>query len=69
MKEDLKRSAVRHSERLLSDLSEIMDIPNIAADRIRREIEYATMDGHRITMKSVKEGSENDSANDSKFNR
>jgi hypothetical protein len=60
MKVELKQSSNRHSERLLADLREIMDIPKIAVDRIRREVEYATMDGYRITMKSRNGDTEND---------
>jgi|TARA_R100000049_G_C1899885_1_gene50269 hypothetical protein len=60
MKTELKHSSNRHSERLLADLGEIMDIPKIAVDRIRREVEYATMDGYRITMKSRNGDTENE---------
>jgi hypothetical protein len=63
MKQELKQSAVRHSERLLGKLGEVMDVPLIAQDAIRREIEYATMDGYRITARN--QNRNGDSANDS----
>ena len=51
MKHELKQSAIRHSERLLAKLGDVMVVPMIAQDAIRREIEYATMDGYRITAR------------------
>ena len=53
MKDELKQSAVRHSHRLIDRISQVIDVPEIVADSIRREIEYATMDGYRITMRNA----------------
>lgn len=64
MKDELKRSSERHSSRLISDLAEVIDLPNIAVDRIRREVDYATMDGYRITMKhNTEKDKDNDKTN------
>jgi hypothetical protein len=60
MKQELEKSSNRHAERLLADLSEVMELPRIATERIRREINYATMDGYRITMKFRNGGMEYD---------
>jgi len=50
---ELKYSARRHSNRLIEKMSEIIDVPDIVKDAIRKEVEYATLDGYRITMKSI----------------
>ena len=52
MKDELKQSANRHSNRLLAKIKDVMTVPDIVEDSIRREIEYATMDGYRITAKN-----------------
>ena len=66
-KEELKQSGNRHARKLIAKLSEVIELPAMAQDSIRQECEYATMDGYRITMKSLSE-KENDNA-DEKFNR
>ena len=53
MKDELKQSANRHTERLLGRISDVLEIPPIIAEAIRREIEYATMDGYRITARHL----------------
>ena len=49
MKDELKQSANRHANRLIAKLKDVISVPEIVEDSIRREIEYATMDGYRIT--------------------
>jgi len=63
MKDDLEKSANRHAERLLSDLREVIDIPKIAEDAIRREMGYATKDGYRITMRHLSNTSATETTN------
>jgi hypothetical protein len=58
MKDELKQSAVRHSDRVISKITEVMQIPEIVSDSIRREMEYATMDGYRITMRNLNRNGE-----------
>jgi len=67
MKNELKQSANRHARKLIQKLEEVVDLPKLAHDSIRQELEYGTMDGYRITMKhkTVME-TEND---DDGFNR
>ena len=59
MKDELEKSANRHAERLLSDLREVIEIPKLAEDAIRREMGYATKDGYRITMRHTTSVTEN----------
>ena len=58
MKDELKQSALRHSDRVISKITEVMQIPEIVSDSIRREMEYATMDGYRITMRNLNRNGE-----------
>lgn len=60
MKIELKQSGNRHSRKLIQKLLEIVDLPAVAQDSIRQELEYATMDGYRITMKYNRNGETND---------
>ena len=60
MKEELKNSAKRHAHRLIKKMQELEDVPSVVQDSIRREMEYATMDGYRITMKHISEKEEYD---------
>jgi len=52
MKDELKQSASRHALRLIDKIAAVIDVPEIVADSIKREMEYATMDGYRITMRN-----------------
>ena len=58
MKDELKNSAKRHAHRLILKMQEIADVPPVVQDSTRREMEYATMDGYRITMKHIGESDE-----------
>jgi hypothetical protein len=51
LKEELKQSANRHARKLTDKLLQVVALPDVAKDSIRQEMEYATMDGYRITMK------------------
>lgn len=64
MKDQLKQSAIRHAERLIGKMSEVIQVPEVIQDAIRKEVEYATMDGYRITMRHTNRNgaTENDSA-------
>jgi hypothetical protein len=53
MKNELKKNATRHAERLLSAMREVITVPQVVEERIRREMEYAVLDGHRITMQNT----------------
>ncbi len=66
MKEELKQSANRHARKLTDKLMQVVDLPDVAKDSIRQEMEYATMDGYRITMKYKTETETPDGEN---FNR
>jgi len=59
LKQELKSSAHRHTVKLLEKIEEIVDLPAIAKDAIRQELDYATMDGYRITMRSFRNGGSN----------
>ena len=63
MKDELKNSAKRHAHRLIQKIQEVCDLPSVVQDSIRTEMEYATMDGHRITMKHTAKENENDKDN------
>jgi len=70
MKDELKISGNRHARRLIAKLDEILDLPQVAYDSIRKELEYATMDGYRITMRHQSETETvNDNKDDNRFNR
>jgi hypothetical protein len=60
LKEQLKSEANRHSKKLISKLSQIVELPDCAKDSIRQEVLYSTMDGYRVTMKNRNGGSVND---------
>jgi len=62
MKDELKYSANRHARKLIKKLSAVLDLPDLAHDSIRQELEYATLDGYRITMKHTQ--SEKETSND-----
>lgn len=64
MKLELKKNANRHAERLLSSMREVITVPKVVEDCIRREIEYATMDGYRITMRNEPRNGENNAQQD-----
>lgn len=59
-KEELKQSAKSHSRKLISNLSEVIEFPRALHAAVEREVEYATMDGYRITMKHKGENHEQD---------
>ncbi len=53
MESELKNSAKRHAHRLITKIKEVIDVPGVVQDSIRREMEYATKDGYRITMQNI----------------
>lgn len=69
MKAELKQSGNRHARKLIKKLSEIIDLPAVAQDSIRQELEYATMDGYRITMKHQTAMEIEDEQDENRFNR
>ena len=69
MKTELKQSGNRHARKLIKKLSEIIDLPAVAQDSIRQELEYATMDGYRITMKHQTAMEIEDEQDENRFNR
>ena len=56
LKEQLKRDARRHSNKLVKKIGAVIDLPEIAADSIHQEVLYSTMDGYRTTMKLTRNG-------------
>jgi len=60
-RDELKQSANRHAQRLLARIIEVVQIPEIVIDAIRREMEYATMDGYRITARNITRNGETQS--------
>lgn len=62
MKQELKQSGNRHAKRLIKKLA-FLDLPEVVFDSIHKEMEYATMDGYRITMKNNRNGENNEEAN------
>ncbi len=56
LKEQLKRDARRHANKLIKKLSQVLDLPDLATDSIHQEFLYATMDGYRTTMKITRNG-------------
>lgn len=64
MKTELKQSGYRHATKLIAKMSEIIDVPEIVKDAIRIEMEYATLDGYRITMRNTRNGDRNDDQQD-----
>ncbi len=61
LKQELKREARRHSNKLISKMEQVIDVPLMVQDSIHQEVLYATMDGYRTTMKITRNGeSEND---------
>lgn len=62
MKEELKRSGYRHGQRLIQKITEVVDIPSVIKDAILKEMEYATLDGYRITMKNNRNGEVDDNS-------
>ena len=63
MKDELKNSAKRHAHRLIKKIEEVCDLPSVVQDSIRTEMEYATLDGHRITMKQTVKEKNNEETN------
>jgi len=63
MKDELKQCAARHATKLIGKISEVMQVPEVIQDAIRKEMEYSTMDGYRITMRHTSRNGdpENDS--------
>ena len=56
LKEQLKSDARRHSNKLVKKISQVVKLPDIAADSIDQEVLYATLDGYRTTMKLTRNG-------------
>jgi len=57
LKQELKSSARRHSNKLIKKIIQVYpELPEMAIDSIHQETLYATMDGYRETMKSVRNG-------------
>ena len=70
LKEELKRDARRHSNKLIAKMEQIIDVPVMVQDSIHQEILYATMDGYRTTMKLTRNGeTENDNTQERTGNR
>lgn len=71
MKDELKQSGHRHATKLIAKISEVITVPELVQDAIRKEMEYATLDGYRITMRHNRNGGRNDTEQDedSRFNR
>ena len=63
MKNELKNSAKRHARTLIRKLEGVVDLPEVAYDSIRQELEYGTLDGMRITLKHTAMETENDEIN------
>lgn len=63
MKDELKKSGYRHATRLIEKISEVVDLPSVVKDAIRQEMDYATMDGYRVTMKHIRNGEEDEKSN------
>jgi type IV secretory pathway TrbF-like protein len=59
MKDELKQSAFRHSDKLIEKIKQVVELPVIVKDAIKREMEYATMDGYRITARWLSENNRN----------
>lgn len=65
LKEQLKRDARRHSNKLIKRVKEVTpSLPMLAIDSIHQEILYATMDGYRTTMKQNRNGEIQNDNND-----
>ena len=60
LKENLKREARRHSNKLVKKISQVIDVPELIADSIHQEVLYATMDGYRATVKTIRNGDKNE---------
>lgn len=60
LKQDLKREARRHSNKLIKKIMQVIpDLPEIVVDSIHQETLYATMDGYRVTAKANRNGGDN----------
>jgi len=68
MKNELKQSANRHARKLIKKLA-VLGLPDLAHDSIRQELEYATMDGYRITMRHQSETETVNEQDEDRFNR
>ncbi len=55
LKKDLRHSAGRHAYKLISKIRQVCDVPASVEDSIRIEMEYATLDGFRITARHNEE--------------
>ena len=51
MKDQLKQKAAIHATKLIDKITEVVELPELVKDAIKREMEYATMDGYRITAR------------------
>ena len=60
LKEELKQVSNRHARKLIQKLSEVVNLPTVAHDSIRQEMEYSTLDGYRTTMKHNRKGSDDE---------
>ena len=67
MKNELKQTANRHAIKLVRKLREVMTLPEIAEDSIRKELEYATLDGYRETMKYINRNGDKHGTTDGRF--
>lgn len=63
LKQELKSIAYRHSKKLLDKINPVIRLPDIVCESIQREIEYATLDGYRETMKYIRNGAYDDIGN------
>ncbi len=55
IKSAVRKNAVRHAGKLVDKLEEILTLPKVAVDAIRKEIEYAALDGYRVTKRILEE--------------
>ena len=60
MKEELKVSARRHAKRLIDKMNQLAEVPAVVQDSIRTEMEYATLDGYRITRRNGEQNNDQD---------
>jgi len=58
IKKEVRASSKNHARKLMKKLEQIMDLPDPAKDSIYKELEYASLDGYRITMRILNEDEE-----------
>jgi len=56
LKQELKREARRHSNKLIKKIGQVLDLPDLVQDSIHQEVVFATMDGMRMTLKINRKG-------------